>query len=221
MHAHLNTALFVTASIIPGANIVSEVKIGLSPGQPLTYIWEGAGFKVHIPAGAICAGASECDSVIMSIHASLSGEYELPHDCVLVSGVYWITLSPPVKLTEKVTISIQHSASVMDATLSFITAKFTNLPHKFEELPGGSFLDSDMGSIQVDHFSAFGISGSNKTYYALCTYYIPIAKRVNIWEAHITITPNLELALEVLHAHIYMYVYYITRYGSTLYVGIA
>ena len=191
----------VTVPAIRGANIVSEAKIEITPGHPMTYQWEGAGFKVHIPAGAI---NSEHGPVAMSIHASLSGEYELPDDHVLASGVYWITLSPPVKLAEKVTISIQHSASVMDATLSFIHAKCTqkNLPYKFKKLPGGSFADPNVGSIQVDHFSGFAVSGSEISDYALCLYYIP--RRLNIWEAHITVTPNLQLVLQVYPSYMFV-----------------
>ena len=162
----------------------------------MTYQWERFGFKVDIPAGAITT-ESGCGPVTMSIQASLSGEYQLPDDRVFVSGVYWIALSPPVKLAEKATISIQHCASEKDDTLSFITAKCTqkNLPYQFKELPGGSFSEPGVGSIQVDHFSAFAISGREKYSYAIHTYYVP--RQLSIWEAHITVTPNLEIFLHV------------------------
>ena len=185
----------VTVPVIPGANILTQTKVEISSGQPLTYQWDEAGFKVHIPAGAISTTESGCGPVTMSIQASLSGEYELPDDRVLVSGVYWIALSPPIKLAENATISIQHCASETDVTLSFITAKCTqkNLPYQFKELPGGSFSEPGVGSIQVDRFSAFAMLGRKKYRYALCTYYIP--KQPNVCEAHIAVTPNLKVNL--------------------------
>jgi hypothetical protein len=56
---------------------------------------------------------------------------------------------------------------------------------------GGTFNEPGEGSIEVDHFSAFGLLGKKMSYYAFSTYYIP--KEVNVYEAHITVTPNLEL----------------------------
>ena len=50
---------------------------------------EGHGFKVHIPAGAI---RRERGRVTLCIQTSLSGDYQLPHDGVLVNGVYWLSL---------------------------------------------------------------------------------------------------------------------------------
>ena len=74
----------------------------ITPGEPLDYKWEDHGFKIHVPAGAISG------PVTLSIQASLSGDYQLPDDRVLVSGVYWLALHPPMKFSEKVTITIQH-----------------------------------------------------------------------------------------------------------------
>ena len=85
------------------ADILEQTKIEVVPDQPIDYCWEGRGFKVHIPAGAI----STKGSVTACIQASLSGEYELPEDTVLVSGVYWLSLDPPVeRFTEKVTLTL-------------------------------------------------------------------------------------------------------------------
>ena len=167
------------------------------PEKPLTFHWEGHGFEVHIPAGAI-----DRNPVTMCIQASLGGEYQLPDDAVLVSGVYWLSLHPPVKrFKEKVTISLQHcvSQSGVDSAISFITAKCTQkvLPYEFKELPGGSFCNTSSASLEVDHFSAFGLSASGKESldYFIRTYYVP--KQLNVYEAHITVTQNKDLAMEV------------------------
>jgi hypothetical protein len=181
---------------IHGANILTEVVVKISPGEPLTYQWKGTGFKIHIPAGAI---ESECDPVTMSIQASLSGKYHLPADGVLVSGIYWVALHPTLKkrFDKKVTVYIKHCASVADSALSFITAKCTEEPpYTFKSLPAKIFSESKEGTIEVDHFSSLAIKGRKHSIsdYAFCTFYIQ--KQLNIYEAHITVTPNSRLQLK-------------------------
>ena len=153
----------------------------------------------------------------MSIQASLSGDYHLPGDGVLVSGVYWVALHPPVKFTEKVSLSIQHCGSVADSALTFVTAMCTqeSRPYKFKPLPGGSFSESDSGNIEINHFSAAAIFGQRKSKYSICTYYIP--KALNIYEAHIAITPKLGaviLVRQILWGHVH-----VSEKPWTLYVG--
>jgi hypothetical protein len=179
--------------VIRGADIIAQTKIEIPPDKPLNFHWERYGFKVHIPAGAINA-----EPVTLCIKASLSGDYQLPDDGNLVSGVYWLSLHPPVKrFHKKVTISIQHCASVGDSALSFITAKCTEEPpYTFKSLPAKIFSESKEGTIEVDHFSSLAIKGRKHSIsdYAFCTFYIQ--KQLNIYEAHITVTPNSRLQLK-------------------------
>ena len=181
---------------IKGADIVTQKKIEITPGIAYTCHWEGYGFKVHIPAGAI---SEEMGPVTLCIQASLSGDYQLPDDGVLVSGVYWLSLHPYVKrFHKKVTVTIQHCASDDDSALSFITAKCTQktLPYIFEEIKGGVFSTSDIGIINISHFSALGLFGRKKTFYAISTHYFSKEHR-NHYEAHIAVIPNLELNRQV------------------------
>ena len=173
----------------------AHTKIEVHPEEPLTYDWKGHGFKVDIPAGAI----SSRGPVTMHIQASLRGDYQFPDDGVLVSGVYSLSLYPPVeKFDKKVTITLQHCACVDDddeeAALSFYTAKDTP-PYIFERLPGGSFSESGEAFIDVSHFTLFTVFGKKPLKYAICTYYVP--KQLNIHEAHITVTLKKELLMEV------------------------
>ena len=194
--------ILIIAPIIQGADIIAQTQIEIPPNKPLDYHWEGHGFKVHIPAGAI---SEERGPVTLCIQASLSGDYQLPDDGVLVSGVYWLSLHPHVeRFHKKVTLSLQHCASDDDSALSFITAKCTQqtLPYKFESLAGGSFSEPGYCSIELMHFSGFGII--DKIYnmlqrplnYAIRTYFV--TKQPNIYEAHITVTQKKELTMEVL-----------------------
>ena len=188
----------IDVPILSGADIVAEMKLDITPGKPLTYDWEGHGFKIHIPADAI---SDDNGPVTLSIQASLSGKYQLPDDDhVFVSGVYWLALHPHVKFTKEVTVTIQHCGSNdADSTpLSFVKAKTqSTLPCIFKPLPGGSFSDSQKnGVIKIDHFCGIAVSGKQNSFYALCTYYLH--KQLNVYETHITVTPDLELQLKVL-----------------------
>ena len=178
---------------IRGADIVAQTTIEITPDQPLDFHWEGHGFRVYIPAGAVSRRVTLC------IQASLSGDYLLPDDGVLVSGVYWLSLHPHVKkFQKKATITLQHCAND-DSSVSFVTARCTQepMPYQFEKLPGASFSTHKEGAIQVDHFSACAASASPTSIseYAICSYYIP--KKPNVFDIHITVTPNLDMQLEV------------------------
>ena len=182
--------------VIRGADIIAQTKIEIPPDKPLDYHWVGHRFKVHIPAGAI---SEERGPLTLCIQASLSGDYQLPDDGVLVSGVYWLSLHPHVKrFNKKVTVYTQHCVSDNDTTLSFITAKCTqkSLPYTFKSLAGGSFFKSGCGTIQCDRFSAVAVSASSISEYAFCSYYM--AKQLNVYDVDITVTPNLKLHLKVI-----------------------
>ena len=136
----------------------------------------------------------------LCIQASLSGDYQLPDDGVLVSGVYWLSLHPHVeRFDKKVTVSLQHCASDDDSSISFVTAKCTQetLPYTFKPLlPGGSFDVSGEGTVLVDHFSALVVSAGHIFEYAVCTYYLPMQVH-NITHIHITVIPHLYIKLKV------------------------
>ena len=136
--------------------------------------------------------------VVIHIRAGLSGEYKLPDDRVLVSEVFRLSLDPPVEtFHKKVTLALQHCALDDDSTLTFITSTQDNPPYTFLPLPGGSFSESGLGAIDVDHFSPFGLIGKGKSY-TFCTFYLPI-ENPKTHEVHITVTPNLKDYLEVYH----------------------
>jgi hypothetical protein len=182
--------LSIVNPLIKGAEFIAQEHIKINPDQPLVYHWKGHGLKLHIPAGAV---GEEIGPVTLCIQASLGGDYQMPDNLKLVSGVYWLSVQPPVKrFNKKATVTIQHCASDNDSALSFITAKCTqkSLPYTFKPVPGGAFSESRYGVVQVDHFSALAICGEENYFYALCTYYIP--KMPPVHEVHITVTPDLE-----------------------------
>lgn len=191
--------ILYTAPVIQEAEITAQTRVKIPPGEESHYTWDKNCIMIDIPAGATSG------QVTMSIQAGYSGNYQLPENHVLVSGVYWLALNPPVTFAKKVTIRIQHCADV-DSAPVFVTAKCTQkkLPYNFKQLPGGRFTYSDCGSIpsygygriNVEHFSGFAVTATEKSFYAFCTYYLS-TKHPNHYQTHITVTPNLENHLEV------------------------
>ena len=168
------------------------------PGKEFSYTWKDYGLKVHIPADAL---DPDTPPTTMTIQASLSGNYQLPHMMELVSAIYWITF--PRKYSQPVRLNLQHCALVESnddiSSLEFITAKCNQekLPYHFKVISGGVFeLNHSYGTIELSHFSGFGIgSRRSKRKYSIRTYYIPYSSLT--WLVHITITRNLKALLSV------------------------
>ena len=200
-----------------------EVALKVVPGEPLDYYWEGHGLRLHIPANAL---HTNIPSLTMRIQASLSGQFRLPDDMELVSGVYWISF-PAKSLVQPVTLELQHCACLEQneqTRLTFVTSKCNQetLPYQFEPLPGGVFTtSSDYGAVQVNHFSGVAVSRKKrrrtqshsqkregdtdgktaeqsvaKKYLAL-TYYKRARSVRPTWEMHFTVIPNLDLRMKV------------------------
>ena len=179
--------------VIRGADIVARITVEITPDQPLDFRWEGHGFRVYIPAGAVSRRVTLC------IQASLSGDYQLPDDGVLVSGVYWLSLHPHIEeFQKKATITLQHCAND-DPSVSFVTARCTQeaMPYTFRKLPEASFSVPKEGTIQVYHFSGLAVTApSTSSEYAICSYYVRKTKP-NVFDVHITVTRNIDLQVEV------------------------
>ena len=189
--------------MIEGAEIIAQKEIGIHPEEPLTYDWKEHGFKVTVPAGAI--GEQGASHVNMYVQASLQGDFQFPDDLDLVSGVFCLSFSSPVKnVSKNVTICLQHCASVdegdganEDTSLSFYIAKDAP-PYIFKPLPGGSFSKPGEATISVSHFCKIAVLGSRKKprNYVICTYYIQ--KLLNVDEVHISVTKNIPLVIKVI-----------------------
>ena len=191
---HFTVVTFTPSLVFPvirGAEILAQTTVEITPDQSLEFHWEGHGFRVYIPAGAVSRRVTLC------IQASLIGDYQLPDDGVLVSGVYWLSLHPHIEeLHKKVTLTLQHCGND-DSSASIVTTRCTQeaMPYKFKKLPEASFSVPKEGTIQVDHFSGHAVTAPSISEYAICSYYIP--KNPNVFDVHITVTPNLALQLQV------------------------
>ena len=183
---------------IRGADIVAMATLEVVPGTPLTFEWNG--MKLHIPANTLEQGTS---TQIMTIQASLSGQYQLPDDTELVSGIYWVAF--PQRFSRPVTMELQHCAYLEHpdqfSSLFFLTAKCNQktLPYQFQPLPGGVFsTNTSYGAIELSHFSGMGVAmrKRKRKHYTGHIFYIPQAT-ITTWLMHFTIVCDLELCLKV------------------------
>ena len=156
--------------------------------------WQGYGLRLGVSEDSLPTDMEECR---INIKASLSGPFELPKDSDLLSPVFWI--SALCNFKKSVTLEIQHCASKDEASfadLNFISTKRSQktLPYTFKQLDGGSFpADSSYGSIQLHHFSWFGIIGRKRTPRAYCAQiYYTIKEEVSDWRVYFIITKDLD-----------------------------
>ena len=189
--------------------------------------WKGFGLRLSISEDCLPTGMEECR---INIKASLSGPFLLPEDSDLLSPVFWI--SALCKFKKPVTLEIQHCASRDEASfanLNFVSTKCSQkeLPYIFRQLDGGKFpADSSYGSIQLSHFSGFGITGRKRTPRAYCAQiYYTIKEEATDWRVYFIITKDLDALktvcgcaiISVMHQfHCYIYLLHCRLSAKTI-----
>ena len=135
----------------------------LTPGKSRDFHWKGHGLKLYIPEDALIPTTSDLEPITMTIRASISGQFLLPSDLELVSGIYWISFSK--HFSKPVTLSVQHCCNLQDpdqvSSLCFVAAKCTQkeLPYAFKKMKEKSSFSTEScyGTIELKHFSGVGI----------------------------------------------------------------
>ena len=177
---------------IHGVEMIGETDFVIST-KGSSFEWVGYGLRLSIPEDSLRSGMEQCR---INIKASLSGPFELPEDSDLLSPVFWV--SALCKFKKPVTLEIQHCASRDEASfadLNFISTKCSQkeLPYIFRQLDGGRFLaDSSYGSIQLSHFSGFGITGRKRTSQSYCAQIYTIKEEASDWRVYFIITKDLD-----------------------------
>ena len=143
---------------IRGVEVIAKETFTLTQ-EAVKLNFEGYGFKLCVPKSSLPAGVSETQ---LSVQVSLSGPFQIPSNCKLVSAVYWI--SSLHKFIKPVTVEIQHCAALSSdkqcEQLIFVHTKCTQkeLPYTFTELEGGIFSHhNSYGNLSLSHFSGIGI----------------------------------------------------------------
>ena len=149
---------FFFAVHLRGANVVAQTTFTLTQ-ETQNLQFEGYGFKLHVPEGSLPAEVSQAK---LTVRVSLSGQFQMPPDCELISAVYWVY--SPHKFTKPLTVEIQHCAVLSSdqqcSQLAFVSTKCTQkeLPYMFRMRDGGVFSHrSSYGSLSLTQFSGFGI----------------------------------------------------------------
>ena len=135
----------------------------LTPGEPLDFHWKGHGLKLYIPADALRPTTPAPEPITMTIRASINGQFLLPSDLQLVSGIYWVSFSK--QFSKPVTLGVQHCCNLEDldqvSSLCFVAAKCTQkeLPYSFKKMTEKSAFSTEScyGTIELTHFSGVGI----------------------------------------------------------------
>ena len=142
-----------------GAKVVAETTFTLMP-EAQSFEFTGYGFKLHVPDSSLPAEVSETQ---LNVRVSLSGQFQLPTDCELISAVYWVSSTCPNKFTKPLVVEIQHCAALSSdeqcEQLTFVRTMCTQkeLPYTFTEEGGVFSYHSSYGSLSLSHFSGVGI----------------------------------------------------------------
>ena len=168
-------------------------------------VWKGYGLRLHIPCNTL---PDDCSSCNLTISVSLSGNFELPEDGVLVSAVYSFTHDlGDRELRNQITLEMQHCASV-HVLNDLRVLRAVSPSNKFEVVPGGHFADG-YSVIKLHHFSRFttflrnirsffSLSPRSRLFeYCAISYYLKI--RPFCFFVKIFIIRNLEAIYTVCH----------------------
>ncbi len=179
-------------SDLPGVEAVAHTHV-IVTNSSKTFVWEGHGFKLHIPQDSLPAGVDQCRLEIM---ASVAGPYKFPDNLQLVSGVFWLRPHPPGQFHQLLTVEIQHCAKITGSSkLSFVRALCSeSLPYTFKQLERrGSFADrASYGSLELSQFSGLAVTGEDvEREYTASLYYL--GSELHSREIHFVVSWNDEI----------------------------
>ena len=178
------------------AEVLAETVIEVTGNGHQSLSWPGHGFRLTVPAGAVPAGTT----VSLAVKFILSGEFELPDSCQLVSAIFWIKASQP--FNRDVTLHLHHCAilesEAQSSQYKFVAGRCSqpDLPYKLVLREGGVFTPHTReASISVKQFSFYAIvhNGDKVDFrpsYIGQVFYRPY-KDVYVWQVDFAVTWNI------------------------------
>ena len=138
-------------SSLAEVDVIAEKTVQMT-NEEQHIIWEGYGLRLHIPHNSLPEGRSLCQ---LKIAVTLSGNFDLPEDGVLVSAVYSFSHDLGDKeLRHPVTLEMQHCASP-SALNDLCVVRAAGMSYKFEVAPGFFSRSDGYGAIKLHRFSLF------------------------------------------------------------------
>ena len=189
--------IYAAVWTLPGVEECGETSVVVHSSQGQLVEWNG--LKLHIHAGSLPEGLQQCT---IFIKASLAGDYEIPENTSLVSGVFWLRCEPRCTFIKPIMIEIQHCSTKQDLSKLKIVRAFCNqksLPYKFKPLGGSFSADTFYGAIDMKGFSGVGVVDENpeRLYYNQLIYCSNQRQQRHNVEIHIVFTWNTNTHINV------------------------
>ena len=136
-----------------------ETVLSFTGAGPHNISWEGYGFHLFVPEGAVSEGVT----VYVSVEAFLPvpSKFILPEDANLVSPIYKVSSSEVFH--KNVSMQISHYGAINSCEKAkcfrFIRREFTHedVPYTYEILDGNFSANSNLATISLRQFSLIGV----------------------------------------------------------------
>ena len=182
---------------LPGVEVCGETSVVVHSSQGQLVEWNG--LKLYIHAGSLPKGLQQCT---IFIKASLAGEYEIPENTSLVSGIFWLRCEPQCIFIKPIMVEIQHCSTKRDLSKLKMVRAFCNqkpLPYKFKPLGGSFNSDTFYGAIDMKGFSGVAVIEENpdRLYYNQLIYCSNQSQQRHDVEIYIVFTWNTNTHINV------------------------
>ena len=190
------------------AEVLAETVFEVTGDGHQSLSWSGHGFRLTVPAGAVPAGTT----ISLAVKSILTGEFELPEKCQLVSAIYWIKASQ--RFNQNVILYLHHCAVIESeaqcSRYKFVAGRCSqpDLPYKLVLREGGVFSPhTHEASISVKQFSFYALVcddlEASKLFYIGQAFYQPM-KGIYVWQVDYVITKYIPSLVEVSCSHVWL-----------------
>ena len=159
----MSLSCYVFVHLQDGMQVVGEKRFRLTGDDSgYTLDWNQFGLRIEIPKGSLPAG----HRTELHVKVIIDGDFILPPNCYLVSGIYQISSSEQFK--KNINLRLPHAAIIKSedeaSYFRFYTADCSSgPPYEFKEMEGGYFrLHSNFATIDVHvhHFSCYTVGAT-------------------------------------------------------------
>ena len=187
-----------TATGLCGVEVCAETTVVVT-NSPQKFVWEGYGLRLHFQGDSLPQGMDKC---IITIQASLAGQYKFPDNHHLVSAIYWLQCEPRCNFARSISMEIHHCARGENTSkLAFVKAHSSqeNLFYSFRYVGGCFSGDRHYGALELNSFCGMAIvqAESEERDYATKLFYLGQTSCFKIdwfvtWnvEAHLSVSSN-------------------------------